>query len=131
VTTLAEVLDGGVGPAVHELEDLDDASVIAERVAARGWHFFHVDGADVTDKASFLQAVATACDFPEWFGHNWDALADSLADLSWAPAPGYVLLYDRHQAYASSPEWPMVVDIFEWTARRWAGEAVPFAVLLR
>ncbi|WP_446686701.1 barstar family protein [Pseudofulvimonas gallinarii] len=27
--------------------------------------------------------MAAVFRFPEWFGDNWDALADCLADLSW------------------------------------------------
>lgn len=32
------------------------------------------------DKASFLAVVAAALHFPDYFGYNWDALADCLGD---------------------------------------------------
>ena len=152
MTALADVLDGSVGPGVYELDDTDGAngtagaagaagtaaasnahavSAIGEQVTRHGWRFFLVDGADAHDKASFLRAMAAAFDFPDWFGNNWDALADCLNDLSWAPAPGYVLLFDHHDAYASASEWPMVLDIFTATALRWARADVAFCVLLR
>ena len=92
---------------------------------------FVVDCSVVSDKVSFLAAVADAGQFPEWFGHNWDALADSLGDLSWAAAPGYVWLLDHHEGYASSVEWPLVREVFESTSRGWAHDGVPFVVLLR
>ncbi len=131
MTMLSEVLAGVVAPGVHELDDTTDTAVIGELVAERGWRLFHLDGHGIVDKATFLAHVATACDFPEWFGSNWDALADSLRDLSWAPASGYVLLYEHHVAYESSPEWPMVISIFEETTQRWDRAGVPFFVLLR
>ena len=33
-----------------------------------------------------LQRIASALGFPSWFGGNWDALFDCLADLSWQSA---------------------------------------------
>jgi len=119
MTTLAAVLDGAVESGIHQLDDLDDAATIAARVESIGWRCFVVDGTAVSDKASFLAAVAAAGEFPEWFGHNWDALADSLSDLSWAPAAGYVWLLEHHDAYAASAEWPLVRDLFEAAAQRW------------
>jgi hypothetical protein len=42
-----------------------------------------------------LQRIANALGFPSWFGGNWDALFDCLADLSWRPAAGHVLLLEH------------------------------------
>jgi hypothetical protein len=33
-------------------------------------------------KGELLTTLATALQFPSWFGHNWDALADCLGDLT-------------------------------------------------
>jgi len=35
--------------------------------------------------------------FPDYFGSNWDALDECLADLDWLDLPGYVLLIDSGQ----------------------------------
>ena len=45
-----------------------------------------VDLEHCTDKATLLARFAAALQFPDWFGHNWDALADCITDLSWLPA---------------------------------------------
>jgi hypothetical protein len=34
----------------------------------------------VTDKAGLMDRSARALQLPDWFGRNWDALADSLSD---------------------------------------------------
>ncbi len=39
-----------------------------------------------------LTECARALDFPDYFGHNWDALEECLTDLEWLPAKGYILL---------------------------------------
>ncbi|MFD6414522.1 barstar family protein [Nocardia asteroides] len=40
----------------------------------------------VTDKAGLMERCARDLALPDWFGRNWDALADSLSDPSvWPP----------------------------------------------
>lgn len=46
----------------------------------------------VSEKKAAIAAIAEALSFPNWFGHNLDALHDSLTDLSWLPAGEYVLV---------------------------------------
>ena len=35
---------------------------------------------DILNKNTLLDSLAKACDFPSWFGHNWDAAWDCLTD---------------------------------------------------
>nr|WP_242613767.1 barstar family protein [Herbihabitans rhizosphaerae] len=50
-----------------------------------------VDGAD--GKRAMLDAIAAALCFPDYFGHNLDALYDCLTDLSWLPPGEHVLVW--------------------------------------
>ena len=51
-----------------------------------------IKGAKCQTTAGLLTEFARALDFPDYFGHNWDALEECLADLEWLPAKGYFLL---------------------------------------
>jgi len=51
-----------------------------------------IKGAKCQSTTGLLTEFARALDFPDYFGHNWDALEECLADLEWLPAKGYVLL---------------------------------------
>ena len=51
-----------------------------------------IKGAKCETTAGLLTECARALDFPDYFGHNWDALEECLADLEWLPAKGYILL---------------------------------------
>ena len=51
-----------------------------------------IKGAKCQTTAGLLTECARALDFPDYFGHNWDALEECLADLEWLPAKGYILL---------------------------------------
>ncbi|HWI69816.1 MAG TPA: barstar family protein, partial [Nitrospiraceae bacterium] len=50
-----------------------------------------IQGAKCQTIAVLLTECARALDFPDYFGHNWDALEECLIDLEWLPAKGYIL----------------------------------------
>ena len=50
--------------------------------------FVAIDLSDCTGSEAAIARIAAALEFPDWFGHNWDALSDALNDLSWRPADG-------------------------------------------
>ncbi len=83
---LRDVHEAGVYRLNCTADDLRNAAQEA------GFALFEVDLAEAHSKGALLAALAQAIEAPEWFGNNWDALADALGDLSWRPAPGYVLL---------------------------------------
>lgn len=56
------------------------------------------DLAGCAGKRDLLQRLAVALALPATFGHNWDALADCMRDLSWLPAWGHVLAFDHVDA---------------------------------
>jgi RNAse (barnase) inhibitor barstar len=41
-----------------------------------------LDGLRIESKGDLLAAIATALDFPEYFGHNWDALDECLGEVT-------------------------------------------------
>jgi hypothetical protein len=75
------------------------------------------------DKARLLKNIASALHFPDWFGHNWDALEDCLTDLSWREAPAYVLLIDNPKP---GDDLGVLTDILRSSAESWAGRGKPF-----
>jgi hypothetical protein len=48
--------------------------------------------------AALFQEWAAALQFPYYFGHNWDALDECLADLEWLPARRYIFVLSEFQA---------------------------------
>ncbi|MFI6408876.1 barstar family protein [Streptomyces sp. NPDC050548] len=72
----------------------------------------------VTDKAGLMDGAARALRLPDWFGRNWDALADSLGDHTvWpegAVEQGLLVVVRNWRAYAKArpEEWETAVDVF-------------------
>ncbi|HET7672174.1 MAG TPA: barstar family protein [Burkholderiales bacterium] len=74
-------------------------------------------------KEKLLQNIARALDFPRWFGGNWDALEDSLGDLSWREGAGHILLFTT---YPAGGELGVLIDVLRSVAEYWAGRGKPF-----
>lgn len=105
---------------------------LLEAVRNLEFAFGAVDLSGHDDKDTVLSRIAAALRFPEWFGGNWDALADSLNDLSWWPADGYVLLLEHsHDWQQADPAgFDVLLDICSETAAGWAEHGVPFWLLV-
>ena len=110
-----------------------DEGALAAAVEQLGWRLFHLDGRRARSKASFLHAAAEAMHFPAYFGRNWDAFEECINDLAWAPAPGYVLLYEHvwWLACEDPTAWRTARAILHDACRNWASQGTPFLVLLR
>lgn len=101
-------------------------------VAAAGCLLLRVDLFGARNKDEMLAAVGKALRFPEWFGHNWDALADCLADMGWMPATGYVIILDRCDGIhaRAESEFVTLMQVFQDAAQTWREDGVPFWCLV-
>ncbi|WP_420032598.1 barstar family protein [Streptomyces sp. cg28] len=76
-----------------------------------------LDGA--VDKAALMDRCAVALDLPQWFGRNWDALADALGDPGQLPVEaagrGLLLVVGGWREYARREpgQWEIAQEIFE------------------
>ena len=130
-TTLRAMLADPSMCGVYAVEPgADDRYLEAARALDFAAIAIDFDGCGGKDDA--IARIAAALRFPAWFGGNWDALADSLADLSWWPAPGYLLLLARTDAWREADPFAFETlwAILEDAAARWARERVPFWALL-
>ena len=126
---------------IYQLNCSADELRIAAAQAALA--IFEADLSAVQGKGEFLAAIAQAVKAPDWFGTNWDALADALGDFSWLnvsgsnvsgsnisgqPAAGYVLLlHDGGDTLGlSAADHKIVMEIFSGTVDFWKSQGKPF-----
>src|SRR5687768_6590835 len=113
------------------------AAPAATRALARqavdcGLAWLDLDLSGVADKAEFLKRSQRVFKLPSTFGHNWDALADSLEDLAWLPARGYVISCRNGAEFArcAPNDFATALEILAAAASYWKGHRTLFAVLL-
>jgi len=91
-----------------------------------------LDGATAGSRAGFFQEIARRLHFPDYFGHNWDAVFDCLTDLNWLPAAGYVLVLDGfdHLARSELGQWDIGLKVLREACAFWQPFSRSMAVLL-
>lgn len=129
---LAPLLGGRERPGVWRWLAGPDSAVVAEVVEAAGWQFHLLDTAAVLTREEFLAEVGLALEFPETYGHNFDALADLLRDLPSDPeSRGALVLWEAWSGFARADERWFTVALDVMAERAEAAGLPPFAVLLR
>ncbi|MEU3843511.1 barstar family protein [Streptomyces sp. NPDC028635] len=74
-----------------------------------------LDLGGVTDKAALMDRCARDLRLPDWFGRNWDALADVLSDPGLWPGDAEPLVVVRNwrpYAQARPDEWDTAREVF-------------------
>lgn len=93
-----------------------------------------IQGEQCGAPSDLFDEFARALDFPDYFGHNWDALEECLADLEWLPAKGYILLITNGQAVLpdDEDEYETLLEILSDAGEAWSkgqttdGRRAPF-----
>ncbi|MEU8433669.1 barstar family protein [Streptomyces sp. NPDC029216] len=99
-----------------------------------GWTVLRLDLDGVRTKARLMDACAQAFALPDWFGRNWDALADCLGDLSWLPgAAGRLVAVTGWQELerARPGDWEVLREVLEEAGAYWReSEGPPLEVVV-
>jgi RNAse (barnase) inhibitor barstar len=131
--SVADLFTGEAKPGLYRLRSSARAESLQRQAEEQGWRCFHIDGAKVQDKRAFIRTVGKALDFPAYSAQNWDAFEESIRDLTWAPAKGYLVLFDEPDQFAArEPEqWAVARDILDDAIRFQRQQGKPMAVLFR
>lgn len=70
----------------------------------------------IKSKEELFYCLAKKLEFPAYFGHNWDALDECLADLSWIDAPRVTILHEDLPLISAS-EQSTYLDVLGSTMR--------------
>lgn len=117
---MTETPVGDSPPAIHRWPDQQWADNYASQVSAQAWHVVDLDTRLRWDKKGFLAACRRSFGFPQWFGMNWDALADSLSDVAVPPGAGVLVPWRGWGPMARMypADFAVATDILvEWVTR--------------
>jgi len=109
-----------------------DAAALDAAAEGAGLTRWTVDLAGVRTKEALLAALAERLEFPEWFGANWDALNDVLAERAWEQSKGVVLTLERcgELAHADPEVFETALEVLDSVAESCYDEDIPFWVFV-
>jgi RNAse (barnase) inhibitor barstar len=110
----------------------EDLEPLANAAGMQGLRVCRVSLAEYRDREALFDQLTTVLRLPADFGRNWDALTDSMRDLSWLKAPGYILLFDHAEGMRDSNEedFDTLLDILEEAVDYWQDAGSPFFAFL-
>lgn len=97
---LAPVLAGREPTGLFRWAAEFTAQDLTATLEVTGWRLAALDGAYAQTKAEVLAALGVALELPDYYGANFDALADCLSDLETST----VLLWDDWGPFARADE---------------------------
>ncbi len=110
----------------------EDARAFFQAANGAGLNAWRIDLGLAGNARELHHTLAHALDFPDWFGENWDALADCLSDLSWHEADGHLLVLTRceHLQEKDPGCYAALLDLLKDVVMAWQAQNLPFWVLL-
>jgi len=124
-----------------DLSAFDEARVLeyhghADAIAAAASHtklrYLTVDLSHANDRAALFAALAKGLELPEYFGNNFDALADALEDRDWLGKSGCIvrLGHAAHYRKTHPNDWHTLEEILSEASAFWRERHLPFWVLV-
>lgn len=93
-----------------------------------------VRGKNMSSAGALFSEFAAALQFPCYFGNNWNAFDECMADLEWLPAEGYVVLIldGASVLRADSDDRNVFFRIMASAAQEWASvRELPFQTFIQ
>jgi RNAse (barnase) inhibitor barstar len=77
---------------------------------------------NIQSKTELLAELSQKFAFPDYFGHNWDALADCLCDLSWIDSYEITLHHSRLPKLTDT-EMKIYLSILDEVCASWKADS--------
>jgi RNAse (barnase) inhibitor barstar len=134
--TTVQIIDlfaGKLTPDVYQLVSPIDPIELANLSRDAGAKLFYLDGQQISDRESLFHQFAIVMQFSDYFGHNWDALWDSLTDLDADGAEWQIIVLDRFDNFErdNPQQWSILLDICQRIVEYFQDTSTPIYILFR
>lgn len=119
--------DASMGIVTCSLDDMEGVVRALRRDVRPNGGVIAIRGQRCVDYRECMHELGAALQFPWYFGHNWDAASECLADLDWLLYPEvWIVLTEADRAIESSDdEFRILIAMCQTAAREVADDALP------
>lgn len=109
--------------------------ITGRRLSSPDAYVVLVRGSHMQTLSELYHEIASALQFPDYFGGNWNAVDDCLQDLGWIKEKKYIIGIERFEeilsywaleSKARETEMDYFVDCLESAVQAWAGRMVVY-----
>lgn len=128
---LAALLAGHTTPDTYRWHNAAHVDDVEHAVEKADWRFVYLDGWTIEDRETFLKALTSALELPDYDGSGFDALRSHLDEITAAGHTGTVLLWDGWSPLARADEAAFREALSTLGGRTGAQDGDKCALLLR
>ncbi len=83
---------------------------------------YYLDSTKCKTRLMFFKEIANSLKFPDYFGHNWDALEECLSDLDWIANNGWVLVFLNADKLLNEKtrDFKILIKLLDGVGREWS-----------
>ncbi len=115
---------------LYTLDPGESIATLLDAAKQSKFQVFHLEGQQIISLDRYFEAIADLFEFPDYFGENWDAVADCLTDLSWDDGDRVLVVYSNYQGLRDGDDWQVAMEVWSDAIEFWRGQGVMMAVVL-
>ena len=109
-------------PGFYHIDSETDRPAFVRDCIEWGFDVIEFNGRKAQGEASYFTELAKTFEFPDYFGGNWDAVADCLTDLEWEEGDCIMVLYSAADRFAKAEPlgWKTMMEIWQRVVDHWS-----------
>lgn len=114
------------------VRDMSEKPRLEQLARGSGFRTATINAEQTSSKKELLSAFAVTLKFPDYFGHNWDALEECVRDLSWLPPSNLLLVFENADLLLNlgAKDFTVLISILGEATFAWKAQGLIFCVVL-
>jgi RNAse (barnase) inhibitor barstar len=120
-------------PGVYFIGYETDRSTFLQDCIKKDLMVIELDGQKTQDEDTYFTELVKALDFPDYFGRNWDAVADCLTDLDWEKGDQIVVFHSAADRLSTDQPWvwQAMMSVWQRSVEYWSEAGVSLYLVLQ